>query len=172
MDQAMLLVDEAAQSIATGLIAQSEIASAKYRKAFGLGPITVTGFAQPRRFDAVMTSLHGRLLQNRALSNVFRMVNVDKPTADAVITAVGGASVNDRVAADATAAAGAAVIDPDDIYILAGRFMQAGDLADRRKTLLLSIEISKPATRQVAFQKEFVRRFEWDALAAVWRPVD
>ena len=167
-----LLIDDASQYIAAELPTRPGIADAKYRKVLGLGPIEVLNFDDPSRFVTVMRSLNGRLMQNQALTNRFRMVQVSTPSAKAVIRGLGGAHSDDISDPAGTGPEGPATYDPRDIYILTGKFNQFGDLQSDRRSLRLIINIEHPQTRSVILSHEFRRNFAWDTASGIWEPVE
>jgi len=164
-----LLINDAVQYIAAELPQVPEIKNTQYRLVLGLGPIEVSNFKNPERFDTVMRQINSRLMRNAEMTRLFRMVQISVPTAEAVTSSIGGAPSSDFALPDSDEETGPAKYDPRDIYILTGKFTQFGDRGDLKRALYLSVSVEHPHTRQVVLTKDFRRNFNWDTEAGKWK---
>lgn len=168
-ESADLLVNDAVQYLATELPQAPGVKGTRHRLVLGLGPIAVSNFADPQRFETVMRQVNSRLMRNAALTRVFRMVQTSVPTSQAITQALGGAPASDFSAPDADEDTGPAKYDPRDIYVLTGRFTQFGDRGDMDRALFLSVSVEHPHSRQVVLTKDFRRNFQWDTASGSWK---
>ena len=168
---AALLVEDAAQDIVTRLPAEPGIADARYRLVLGLGPVEITSFSRPRRFDTVMRSLNTRLMANATMTRHFRMVAVSTPSTQEVLVRLSGGHHDTFEAPDSDVDSGQATYDPRDIYILTGQFSQFGDRGNQDRSLQLTIQVEHPHSRTIVLSQHFQRNFRWDSASGTWIPV-
>jgi hypothetical protein len=170
MDDRMMsqMVDEAAQYIALQLPRTPMVAQSKYRQVLGVGPIEVTGFASPARFQAGLNALQSKLLENEALQNQFRMVVTNSPDAIEIVREVGGdqSSFQDPRGNDPQSSR-PQQFKAEDVFVLSGNFTKIRSGPETRHYNLL-IKVVHPHSRQAVLSKDFQANFKWDEERQQW----
>lgn len=153
------VVEEAAAHLAQALGGLPEEQAPGKKPVLALAPLTAQGRISDDRFDAVVQSLPGRLQAAPALTQ--RVTFIPTTFDDA----------RDVVASPSDAAPGAgeaARHPPESVYVLRGRYAQAGSGRDGNVRYRLVVEVQHVASRRMVASKQFRSSLVWDGVAGRW----
>lgn len=162
-----LMIDDAAQYISTELPGQPLVKQSDHQQLLAVAPIKVSGFREPERFVSALESIQGKLMESRAITDSFVVINTTTTDADSILaTVTGSTTITDPRRRTASTSA---AYRPEDVFTLSGDFFQA-ESGNGGKDYRLLVKVNHPQSRRQLLSREFRRTFVWDGTQGRWTP--
>ena len=167
------VVDAAAAHLARALSDWPAVRSASKKQVLALAPLKAEGGVNDDRFASAVQSLHGRLQQIPDLNENFAFVATSVDDArDLLARESDPTGFADPLDTRNLQQGRPARYAPNSIYVLTGRYSQAGRSSDGDVRYRLVVEVKHPADRTLVTSKAFQSTLAWNDDAAEWVVVE